>query len=332
MASPLLYIVTLCSLILPDHPVRGIEVGLPIDTGIKLLNRLDSQHVIAQKNWKLLLNCSVSSDPRYGTPQITWLKNGVPLTLDNRITKDINGSLSFRKVVNKRKRNITDEGVYDCLASNSQGTVLARRVKLEISGISGKFSRQPEDETVEVGAVARFQCNIRASPPPLYTWLKDDQHLNNDNRHIIISTGILQILDVTEADAGQYWCTATPGKLHDLPDQVDSIRWKKSSPATLTVNPGTGRRPLAIKSGPVNTTVQEGKSVVLECLVDGNPKPVVTWERDDGSDVTMAVVNYGFSNLKILQATVAHSGVYICKATSGGKTVSARATLTVHSD
>ncbi|XP_069103060.1 protogenin B-like [Argopecten irradians] len=330
MASPLLYIVTLCSLILPDHPVRGIEVGLPIDTGIKLLNRLDSQHVIAQKNWKLLLNCSVSSDPRYGTPQITWLKNGVPLTLDNRITKDINGSLSFRKVVNKRKRNITDEGVYDCLASNSQGTVLARRVKLEISGISGKFSRQPEDETVEVGAVARFQCNIRASPPPLYTWLKDDQHLNNDNRHIIISTGILQILDVTEADAGQYWCTATPGKLHDLPDQVDSIRWKKSSPATLTVNPGTGRRPLAIKSGPVNTTVQEGKSVVLECLVDGNPKPVVTWERDDGSDVTMAVVNYGFSNLKILQATVAHSGVYICKATSGGKTVSARATLTVH--
>ncbi|XP_033726119.1 protogenin-like [Pecten maximus] len=319
MAALLLYFVAVCTIIVLDLPVQGIEVGLAIDTGIGVLNRQDSQHVIAQKNWKLLLNCSVTSSPRYGLPTITWLKNGVPLNLDNRISKTTNGSLFFRKVVNKRKRNITDEGLYDCLASNSKGTVLARRVKLEISGISGKFSRQPEDETVEEGAVARFQCNIRASPPPLYTWLKDDEHLNNDDRHIIISTGILQILDVNAVDAGQYWCKATPGKLHDLPDQVDSIKWKKSSPATLTVNPGTGRRRLAIKSGPVNTTVQEGQSVVLECLVDGYPKPQVTWERDDGSDVTMAAVKYGFSNLKILQATSAHSGIYICRARSGGK-------------
>ncbi|OWF38700.1 protogenin B-like [Mizuhopecten yessoensis] len=328
MASPLLYLVSVFTIIVLDLPVQGKVALTAIDTGIEVLNRQDSQHVIAQKNWKLLLNCSVTS--KYGAPTITWLKNGVPLNLDNRISKDINGSLFFRKVVNKRRKNITDEGLYDCLASNSKGTVLARRVKLEISGISGKFSQQPEDETVEEGAVARFQCNIRASPPPLYTWLKDDQHLNNDDRHLIISTGILQILDVGPDDAGQYWCTATPGKLHDLPDQVDSIKWKKSNPATLTVNQGSGNRPLAIKSGPVNTTVQEGQSVVLECLVDGTPEPQVTWERDDGSDATMAAVRYGFSNLKILQVTTAHSGVYICKARSGGRTVSARATLSVH--
>ncbi|XP_060076160.1 protogenin-like [Ylistrum balloti] len=324
MASPLLYIVALCTIILLDLPVQG----LPIEKGIEVLNRQDSQHVIAQKNVKLLLNCSVTS--KFGVPEITWLKNGVPLNLDNRISKDVNGSLFFKKVVNKRKKNITDEGLYECLAANSKGMVLARRVKLEISGISGKFSRQPEDQTVEEGAVARFQCNIRASPPPLYTWLKDDEHLNNDDRHIIISTGILQILDVGVDDAGHYWCTATPGKLHDLPDQVDSIKWKKSNPATLTVKPGTGNRPLTIKSGPVNTTVQEGQSVVLECLVDGTPQPEVTWERDDGTDATVAAVKYGFSNLKVLQVTVGHSGVYICKAESGGKKVSARATLTVH--
>lgn len=60
-------------------------------------------------------------------------------------------------------------------------------------------------------------------------------------RYIILPSGTLQLLDVRQEDAGDYRCSATGGELHKLPDQVDSLPWKRSNAATLRVISGGSR-------------------------------------------------------------------------------------------
>ena len=104
-----------------------------VETGIRV-NGQDGHRVVAQKNGKLLLNCSVEvTAPKYGMPVISWRKDGVLLNLDNRIQKVQNGSLFFRRVQHKKKKNISDEGMYECLVQNNIGSIIARRVKVEIA-------------------------------------------------------------------------------------------------------------------------------------------------------------------------------------------------------
>lgn len=68
------------------------------------------------------------------------------------------------------------------------------------------------------------------------------RHIESDPfsffRHIILPSGTLQLLDVRQEDAGDYRCSATGGELHKLPDQVDSLPWKRSNAATLRVITG----------------------------------------------------------------------------------------------
>ena len=90
--------------------------------------------VVAQKKFPFLLNCSAYSPPQYRPINYTWYKNGQPLALDRRVQVVDNGSLYFQSIKRrKRKFKTNDEGFYECLLTNSVGTVIARRVNLKIA-------------------------------------------------------------------------------------------------------------------------------------------------------------------------------------------------------
>lgn len=102
-----------------------------ISTGITF-TRPDAYNVVAQKGNPLLLNCSVGSN---GTARFSWYKDGEPLDLSNqRRVQVVNGSLSFKRVLFRRKKNVTDEGVYECHVRNQIGSIIAKRVKVVIAG------------------------------------------------------------------------------------------------------------------------------------------------------------------------------------------------------
>lgn len=89
---------------------------------------------MAQKNGKLLLNCSVEvKSSEFGTPTVSWRKNGEVLNIDNRIQKVQNGSLYFKRVWHKKKKGISDEGLYECIVNNRIGSIIARRVKVQVA-------------------------------------------------------------------------------------------------------------------------------------------------------------------------------------------------------
>ncbi|KAL5019493.1 hypothetical protein ScPMuIL_002385, partial [Solemya velum] len=184
--------------------------------------------------------------------------------------------------------------------------------------IARNFLKEPSvPQYAFVGGVARFQCEIRAVPQPLYVWEKDHIPIpQNDNRYRRSSTGILQIINVTLGDIGQYRCIAAQGALHELPDEVDDIQMKSSTEASLIVKPDTGNRPPQIIAGPGNVTSEEGSTVILECLADGNPLPAISWRRQDGVHIREERVVRESGYLKLLDLEPSDEAIYICTATS----------------
>ena len=93
-------------------------------------------HVIVERKSPLLLNCSVVTSKTFGPLEFRWKKNGEFLELDRRIQILQNGSLFFRRIVHRKRREnrSSDEGLYECVAGNSKGRVVARRVRVEVAG------------------------------------------------------------------------------------------------------------------------------------------------------------------------------------------------------
>ena len=61
-------------------------------------------------------------------------------------------------------------------------------------------------QTVMIGNSVEFECQAVGDPEPTVKWSKVDGSLA---AHIMVKGGMLRIQQVTEADAGQYRCTAT---------------------------------------------------------------------------------------------------------------------------
>ncbi|KAK3607422.1 hypothetical protein CHS0354_003058 [Potamilus streckersoni] len=258
-----------------------------------------------------MLNCSVTlTDSDQGPLEYTWTKDGEPI--EDHIQLQNNGSLYFRRVIHKPRRNKTDMGFYECYVKNKIGSIIARRVNVDIASMSKSFIQEPQPQRVSVGAVARFQCQINAVPSALYVWEKDRTALPQDNvRFIVLSSGILQIINVQESDAGQYRCIATQGALHELPDEVLAIHRRDSSEAALEVSSDSGTKQLHIIAGPGNVTALVGSTVILECLIEGAALSI-QWERKDGVIRSDGHVTKVGNNLKFVEVKFEDSGEYTC--------------------
>ncbi|XP_076080022.1 protogenin-like [Mytilus galloprovincialis] len=278
--------------------------------------------VIAQKNSPLLLNCSASSSPDAGPVTITWFKDGQPVVIDRRVQVRENGSLYFTQVKkNRNSKNRNHNGFYECFIKNKYGTVIARQVHLQVARISKSFSIEPADQEVKLGGVARFKCQIDGIPPPLYVWEKNSSPLPHNNRYITLYSGILQIHNISESDAGSFHCSVYQSfnKVNNVPVTIDLIWQHSRVQAGLKVITDTERRPPKIVaiSKEVNATIKH--SVTLECLADGNPSPVVTWMKDGNPtlDDNFKEIN-GRSNLKFIKVGKIDAGTYKCVASSPG--------------
>lgn len=102
-----------------------------------------------------------------------------------------------------------------------------------------------------------------------------------------------------------------------------------------------------ILSGPQNLTINIHQTAILECIATGNPRPIVSWSRlgnqtqtrqglrsdptlrtdhflpvlvsSDGRSIGVEGVQVlGTGNLMISDATLQHSGVYVCSANRPG--------------
>ncbi|XP_031438210.1 neuronal cell adhesion molecule a isoform X3 [Clupea harengus] len=240
---------------------------------------------IVQLGDSLILHCR----PPVGLPPpiIFWMDPWFKrLPQNSRVSQALNGDMYFSNVLMEdshsdyicyarfthtqtiqQKQPITVR-VLDMEAMNE--TVLASFInETDLFGDSPTGDRKPSfmvppgtSSTFMVlkGETLQLECIAEGLPTPEISWSKDNGNFPEGRFLFKNYQKTLEVIKVTEADAGNYRCTAKNSK--GLTHHVITVEVKAAPYWT---------------GAPRNLILAPKESGVMTCLVGGNPKPTVTW-------------------------------------------------------
>ncbi|KAJ1074876.1 hypothetical protein K5549_020565, partial [Capra hircus] len=249
-------------------------------------------------NSPVQLECKAAGTP---TPAITWYKDNHPLSDSSSVT-----FLNRGQIINIESAQITDAGIYKCVAINAAGATelfysLQVHVPPSIFGSSDMVA-------VVVNNLVRLECEARGIPAPSLTWLKDGSPVTSFVNGIQVLSGgrILALTSAQISDTGRYTCVAI------------NAAGEKQRDIDLRVYVAPN-----IMGEEQNVSVLISQAVELLCRSDAIPPPTLTWLKDGRPLLKkpgLSVTGNG-SVLKIEDAQVQDSGRYTCEATNvAGKT------------
>ncbi|XP_018081999.1 basement membrane-specific heparan sulfate proteoglycan core protein isoform X11 [Xenopus laevis] len=263
----------------------------------------EPRQLTVQRGQSAEFHCTATGNP---TPTVEW--TGGP-----------NGGLSSRAIVQGgilRFQSVepSDEGQYTCRVQNSVGQHFAR-VNLRVhSGSLPEVQVSPERTEVREGDTVRLYCRAGGTPTATISWKKEGGDLPSQARTERTDISTLVIPSISAADGGTYLCVGTSSAgSSQARIEVIVIRVPVHGPA--------------LRIEPSSDTIIEGQSVELNCA-SPNPYVTVTWHRGGGQPLSPNHQAYG-SRLRILQASAADSGEYICRVTNGGSTQQASIVITI---
>ncbi|KAM3922273.1 basement membrane-specific heparan sulfate proteoglycan core protein isoform 4-T4 [Leptodactylus fuscus] len=311
-------------------PFETIEGHRPSGAGLPPVAVIEPRQLSVQQGQPAEFRCTATGNP---TPIMEW-------------TGGQNGGISSRASVHGgilrfTSTQLSDAGQYTCRVQNSFGQHIARADLRVHSGSLIDVQVSPERTEVREGDTARLYCRALGSPTPTISWRKQDgflppqaltslgflhfrsssleaiqrriQELQAQTERTDIST--LLIPSITAADAGTYLCVGT-NAVGSGQRQIEVIVVKASPVAP----------PVRIE--PSSDTLLEGQTVELNCIVAAFPEAVITWHRP-GRPLSPNHQVYG-SRLRILQASSADSGEYICRVTNGAGPQQASIVITIN--
>uniref|UniRef100_A0A8C0FG53 Contactin 6 n=1 Tax=Bubo bubo TaxID=30461 RepID=A0A8C0FG53_BUBBB len=243
----------------------------------------------------LFWECKAKGKP---SPSYSWLKNGQPLTSEERIQIE-NGTLIIPVL------NMSDSGLYQCVAENKYDTIYAN-AELRVIAAAPDFSKNPVKKmsVVQVGGEVTIGCKPSASPRAVISWRKGSEVLRQNKRVILLEDGSLKLYNITKSDAGVYTCIAT--------NQFGVAR----NSGNLIVKERT-----VITIPPSNMDVTVGESIVLPCQVSHDPSidVVFTWSFNGNRiDFNREIHHFerigreSVGDLMIRNIQLHHSGKYVC--------------------
>ncbi|XP_060793464.1 basement membrane-specific heparan sulfate proteoglycan core protein isoform X6 [Neoarius graeffei] len=263
--------------------------------------------ITIQRGQHAEFRCTATGNP---TPSVEW--TGGP---GNRISSSAvirGGVLTFPSVQR------SDEGDYTCRAVNTHGEHTARAVLYVHSASLPHVQVSPQRVEIHEGETLRLYCRAGGSPSPGLTWKKRGGTLPPQARTERTDYGTLLIPDMKISDAGTYLCIGT-----------NAIG---SSEAVIEVTVIKGETvPSDVTIQSTSSTVVQGETLELNCVVQGSPPPSVIWSRASGLGLSSNHQVIG-SKLRILQASPDDSGEYICRVYGGPNTRQATVYVSVTSE
>ncbi|XP_022244234.1 Down syndrome cell adhesion molecule-like protein Dscam2 isoform X1 [Limulus polyphemus] len=266
-----------------------------------------------------VVHCLVSG---YPVQQVYWEKGNKRLPLGRRHIIFSNGTLIIRKV-----GRFEDEGVYRCVAQDTEGRLAHRDVSIKVSvpPVISPFAFPPEPRE---GIRASVMCSVQEGDPPIQiTWWKDGELLQTEDDTVTIDTNnnfisTLIIKTLQSEHSGLYTCVAS--------NAAASVNLS----ATLTVN-----SPSRWKTEPRDTSAITGSDAVLDCQAFGRPEPRVVWKKsnDDTSSKFNTVISGARVQVLVNGSLVIRNvqeddgGRFMCEASNSvGSPISTVVQLDVH--
>uniref|UniRef100_A0A3B4ECP4 Neogenin 1b n=1 Tax=Pygocentrus nattereri TaxID=42514 RepID=A0A3B4ECP4_PYGNA len=257
-----------------------------------------------------VLSCEVNPDL---VAFIRWERDKEPVLLDQRVFTLPSGALVISNATE------SDAGLYRCVLENVGPTKTSEEAVLQIQPETWEergleFLRQPGPVSKVVGDSVLLPCVVTGYPVAFGRWTHNDEPVDeSDGRFQVLGGGSLQILNLTEEDAGIYQCLA-----ENVNDSIEA-----QAELTVQVPPQFLKRP-------VNTFAHEAMDVVFECEVTGSPAPTIKWVKNGDavipSDYFRIIKE---QNLQVQGLVKSDEGFYQCLAENEAGNVQASAQLVI---
>ncbi|XP_044528060.1 hemicentin-1 [Gracilinanus agilis] len=288
---------------------KDIKLTVYVPPSIKGSNV--TTEVSALINSIIKLECEARGLP---VPVITWHKDGrLIISSPQALYVDKGHFLHISHA------QVSDSGKYTCHVTNIAGTAeKTYEVDVYVPPVIEGNSETPLNRQVIIGNSLTLECKAAGNPPPVLTWLKDGAPVKaSDNIHIVAGGKKLEIMNVLEADHGQYVCVA------------NSVAGEKEIKYNVDV-----LVPPTVEGGDETSDfiVVVNNLLELDCQVMGSPPPTIMWlkdgqpiEEEDGFKILL-----NGRKLVITQAQVSDTGRYQCVATNTAGTHGKEFDVTVH--
>uniref|UniRef100_A0A8C3NPI9 Receptor-type tyrosine-protein phosphatase S n=1 Tax=Geospiza parvula TaxID=87175 RepID=A0A8C3NPI9_GEOPR len=150
--------------------------------------------------------CAASGNP---DPEITWFKDFLPVdpsASNGRIKQLRSGGLQIES------SEETDQGKYECVASNSAGVRYSSPANLYVRGrehsvrrVAPRFSILPVSHEIMPGGNVNITCVAVGSPMPYVKWMQGAEDLTPED-DMPVGRNVLELTDVK--DSANYTCVA----------------------------------------------------------------------------------------------------------------------------
>ncbi|CAM9699604.1 unnamed protein product [Bubo scandiacus] len=256
----------------------------------------------------------------YPSPNITWLKDEVPLKASRNVLLLPGGH--ELQILNAQEE---DAGTYSCIVANEAGEAMKNySVKVLVppwiarDDPLGEFAMK--EVKTRVNSTVVLECETWAVPEPTIQWYKDKQLLASAGHLQILRKGqVLQIKPASVSDSGHYTCVATNVVGEDDRDfivhvQVPPLFQQQTSPSEALE--------IFYREEDQDGEVTEHRQAVLDqptalyCDTNAIPPPQLTWYKDGeplspGPGVLMLL---GGRVLQLPAVREEDAGRYTCEA------------------
>uniref|UniRef100_A0A674KIS9 Receptor-type tyrosine-protein phosphatase S n=1 Tax=Terrapene triunguis TaxID=2587831 RepID=A0A674KIS9_9SAUR len=229
------------------HCLDQIPRGFPtIDMGPQLK--------VVERTRTATMLCAASGNP---DPEITWFKDFLPVDTSNnngRIKQLRSGGTPIRGALQIELSEESDQGKYECVATNSAGTRYSAPANLyvRVRRVPPRFSIPPTNHEIMPGGSVNITCVAVGSPMPYVKWMLGAEDLTPED-DMPIGRNVLELNDVRQS--ANYTCVAmsTLGVIEAI--------------AQITVK--------ALPKPPGTPVVTESTATSITLTWDsGNPEPV----------------------------------------------------------
>ncbi|XP_041319300.1 basement membrane-specific heparan sulfate proteoglycan core protein isoform X6 [Pyrgilauda ruficollis] len=262
-----------------------------------------------QEGSTVRLYCRVSGTP---TATITWEKQGSTLPPQSRAEHGDIATLVIPAVT------AADGGIYLCVGTSAAGTARAAIEVAVVPGVAPPVRIESSSPSVTEGQTLDLDCVVAGPSSATVTWYKRGGSLPAAHQ---VSGSRLRVPHVTAADSGEYVCRASLGTAVREASVIVTVVAASGS----SYGPPASGVPVRIEAS--SSTVAEGQTLDLNCIVAGQGQATVTWYKRGGT--LPAKHQVSGSRLRLLQVTAADSGEYVCRVTSGATTKESAVMVTI---
>ncbi|XP_036072639.1 receptor-type tyrosine-protein phosphatase delta isoform X21 [Oryzias melastigma] len=158
--------------------------------------------------------CAASGNP---DPDISWFKDFLPVNTSNnngrikQLRSESFGGTPIRGALQIEQSEESDQGKYECVATNNDGTRYSAPANLyvrelrEVRRVPPRFSIPPTDNEIMPGGSVNITCVAVGSPMPYVKWMLGAEDLTPED-DMPIGRNVLELTDVQQS--ANYTCVA----------------------------------------------------------------------------------------------------------------------------